>query len=305
MTVPVPPRPFARRLTHWVRRLHLYSGLFLLPWVLLYAVTAFLFNHPTAFSDQPYRSFGRAAVAGTPMQELPPARDTAERVVRALNEADPAAGYQLVEPDRSVFTREFAFATAKGNGEAHSILIEVASSTGTIRTATAAASPPAKSPFDGRKIAISDGAADRMKAALPEVLARRGLEAGEVTVTSVPDVAFLVRATDGAAWRATYNGMTGVVTGLPAGESAESPSARRFLTRLHLASGYPGHAGPRWYWALVVDAVSAAMVFWAASGLVMWWQVRAVRLAGGVCLLAGAALAAWLAAEMYGVFLPR
>ena len=51
MTVPVPPRPFARRLTHWVRRLHLYSGLFLLPWVLLVAFVAAVTGEPPEFSD--------------------------------------------------------------------------------------------------------------------------------------------------------------------------------------------------------------------------------------------------------------
>ena len=46
------PRP--RRSFSWmrlVRRVHLYSGLFLVPLVLLYGVTAFLFNHPAAFSE--------------------------------------------------------------------------------------------------------------------------------------------------------------------------------------------------------------------------------------------------------------
>src|SRR5262245_21617562 len=45
-------RPWHRPAMHWVRRLHLFSGLIMLPWVLLYGVTAFLFNHPGAFPDR-------------------------------------------------------------------------------------------------------------------------------------------------------------------------------------------------------------------------------------------------------------
>ena len=45
----------------WLRRVHLYFGLLLFPWALLYGVTAFLFNHPTAFSEQPTTTFGRAS----------------------------------------------------------------------------------------------------------------------------------------------------------------------------------------------------------------------------------------------------
>src|SRR4051794_1699015 len=36
------PRPLSRRVLHWVRRLHLFLGLFLLPWALLYGVSGFI-----------------------------------------------------------------------------------------------------------------------------------------------------------------------------------------------------------------------------------------------------------------------
>ena len=35
----------------WIRTLHLYSGLFMLPWVFLYGFTALLFNHSTWLSE--------------------------------------------------------------------------------------------------------------------------------------------------------------------------------------------------------------------------------------------------------------
>lgn len=34
------------------RRVHLYSGLILVPWVFLYGITGFLFNHPTVGTDR-------------------------------------------------------------------------------------------------------------------------------------------------------------------------------------------------------------------------------------------------------------
>lgn len=36
----------------------------------------------------------------------------------------------------------------------------------------------------------------------------------------------------------------------------------------------------RWWWAVVVDLTAGVMVFWAASGIFLWWQVRAARRAG-------------------------
>ena len=58
-------RPLHKRVAHLLRRVHLFLGLFLLPWAVLYGVTAFLFNHPAAFSDNPTVQFAK---------EPPPAR---------------------------------------------------------------------------------------------------------------------------------------------------------------------------------------------------------------------------------------
>ena len=64
---------------------------------------------------------------------------------------------------------------------------------------------------------------------------------------------------------------------------------RTFLLRMHTAHGYPYRPDGRWAWAVLVDVMAAVLVFWAASGLVMWWQVRAARRAGTVILLFSAA----------------
>lgn len=50
-----------------------------------------------------------------------------------------------------------------------------------------------------------------------------------------------------------------------------------FLERLHRRRGYEQPHLRDDLWALSVDAVVAAMVFWALSGLWMWWEMRAAR----------------------------
>jgi len=139
--------------------------------------------------------------------------------------------------------------------------------------------------------------ANRVKAAVPVVLERLGLPAGEVAGTSVPNLRFPVEA-DGATWTATCNPLAGSVTGKPAEEVAEPLSTRRFLLRLHTAHGFPGAPGPRWYWAIIVDAMAAVMVFWGLSGLLMWWQIKATR-GVGLLLTLSAALATVLVLGMH------
>jgi hypothetical protein len=310
---PPPRRPLRKRLVHALRRAHLYFGLFLVPWAVLYGVTGFLFNHPTAFADAPTCTFGPKELAGTPMADPPAPADVARAVLAHL---PPAAGrYELVEPEKARYTREFAFAVAKTDGGDVGLLFDVTSPAGTVR-----ASPPAPAPVaptltlgpkatttrTGERFVIPDALDARVRASVPTVLERTGFATGAVAVTSTPDLVF--RAADGSAVYAfTYNAHAGTVSAAPVGPEAapEGLSARRFLTRLHLASGYPHGRGAKWFWAVLVDAMAFVMVFWAGSGLLMWWQVKAARGWGLVVLLASAVAATALGFGMHAVLSPR
>jgi hypothetical protein len=330
-------QPFVRRGRTWpkaalqlLRRGHLYAGLLMLPWVILYGVTAFLFNHPTAFSDQPATSFGADAIAGTPMAYAPAPAAVAEQVVAALQARAPAGPtYTLVEPEQARYTREFAFATVKRDGTEVSVLVEVNGSGGSVRSREV---PPPKveprapfavgrGPEGGRGVApkgpprapkgedglrLPEPLHERVAATIPTVLEKTGLGPdGEVTVTSVPDLAF--RMTDGeTTWRVTYNAQTGTVAGKPADEEERTEiSARRFLLRLHTAHGYPGEPGARTAWAVVVDAMAAIMVFWGLSGVFMWWQIKATRRLGAAVLLVSLVAAVWVGFAMHEVMTAR
>jgi hypothetical protein len=80
-------------------------------------------------------------------------------------------------------------------------------------------------------------------------------------------------------------------------------SVRRFLTRLHLAHGFPGAVNWRWVWALVVDAMAFVMIFWGVSGLLMWWQIKATRRIGFVLILFSAVTATALGFGMHAMMI--
>lgn len=321
-------RPWYRLVLHNVRRAHLFCGLFLLPWVILYGITAFLFNHPSAFSDQPTATFGRSALIDTPMASPPPPTEIAAKVVDALQtRAGAEAKYTLIEPERARYTRDFAFATVKVEGQLISVLMDPAGTGGTVRSGPVAAprkvvekapfaigtpsgAPGARMGQPGRgnrggspspdTLKLDNPLNERIKAAIPAILTKTGFPTGEVTVTSVPDLAF--RMQDGEkVWEVTYNAQTGSVSGKPADAEpvGEPLSARRFLTRLHTAHGYPGEPNAKWAWAVIVDAMAFVMLFWAASGLFMWWQLKATRKAGLIVLVLSTAAAAWVGIGMH------
>jgi hypothetical protein len=63
-----------------------------------------------------------------------------------------------------------------------------------------------------------------------------------------------------------------------------------FLNRFHHRRGYQQPFAADRGMAVSVDLVVAAMLFWALSGLWMWWEMRAIRGWGLCCAAAGTGL---------------
>ena len=294
-------RPLFRDVMHVVRRVHLYSGLFMFPWVMLYGVTALFFNHPGAFPDQPRQALSLADFSGTALAEIPSPAVDAENVVAALNAKLGAEGslsdVRLALPDRARYARDRVAARVRGDGQEHAVLYDLPSGTATITTEEQ--SQEARAPFAMRGLKVPGSLAERLKAGLPAALARQGLAAEEAGVAVGTDLVFYVQA-NGRLWKANYSIQTGAVTGSPA-DGASDLSTRSFLTQLHLSHGYPPKSGVRWAWALAVDAMLASMLFWGLSGVFMWWQLKAVRTSGTLVFVVGALTATVVAVLMHGV----
>src|SRR5688500_7345090 len=124
---------------HWVRRIHLYSGLFMFPWVMLYGITALLFNHPGAFPDQPGRTLRLDEFKGTPLEEIADPAADAEKVIAALNTKFATSTavkptFRLVNPEQARYTRDRISARVRGEGQEHSVLLDLPSGTAYVNT---------------------------------------------------------------------------------------------------------------------------------------------------------------------------
>lgn len=339
-----PPKPLSKKVMQWTRRGHLFLGLFLFPWAVLYGITAFLFNHPQAFSDVPTVAFDQSALAETPLETLPQPAELAQRIVTILNERQsPNAAYQLVQPAEARFSRDLAFATVRAEGQSINVAVDLVHGGGTLRsTIDKPKVETEKAPFavggavsggpggpggagggrggrggprGGPPAGAGAGAAsgesnngpirletpwqELVKQSIPQVLEKMGYPTGAVTVTSVPDLNFLVEA-DGKIWKAVFNPVSGAVSGKPADAASDTElSLRRFLLRLHVTHGYPSSIGARWLWAIVVDLMAFTMVFWGVSGLFMWWQIKTTRGSGTVILAISAVVSVALGYAMH------
>lgn len=290
----------SRSIMQWIRRLHLYSGLFMFPWVMLYGITALLFNHPAAFPDRVQQRLGRADFVGTALEQMANPAGDAEQVVAALNakfaEANATgSSFRLAQADQARYTRDVLVARARGAGQEHSVLFDLPS--GTASVSTVKQDDGQRPPFAVRGLKVSGSLSERVKTGLPEALARKNLSADDAGISVGSSLSFLIEV-DGQLWRAIYNVQTGAVSGRPA-EAPGSLSIRQFLTQLHMSHGYPSQDVTKWCWAVAVDAMFVSMVFWGLSGLLMWWQIKAVRFAGASVLLSSLIVATLLAISMH------
>ena len=320
--LPSRQRHWGRTLMHWVRRTHLYLGLFLLPWAVLYGVTGFLFNHPMVLSDQKSQSFSQSDWNGTPLSSSLDPATIAHQVVEALKKRSSAAtDYALIEPEKATFVRELASATVKTDDRKMTIFLDVLGRGGIVYTSFAkdpvlerssfavGQAKPARQESKGKseekpgsneKLVIDTSLPEIYKQAIPKLLAKLGYPSGDVSVGLIPDLTFLMHA-DNKKWVVNYNALSGTVSGRPLETPVEGLSMRRFLTRLHQVHGYTYSLGARWVWAVFVDLMSGVMVFWGISGVFMWWQIKMTRTLGWLTLLVSTLIAALLTVGMWQV----
>ena len=329
-SIPIPSghrRRWISDVLFWIRRTHLYFGIFLFPWAVMYGVTGFLFNHPLAFSDLKARSFSQSDWSETDLAQPLSAVEIARDVVEALKKRSPeAANYKLVDPDQAAFVQEIVSASVKSEGLQTTLFFDVLGRGGSIHfSPTKENSVIEKPPFavgvssasgskntkkknslseadsqDVEKLILENPLPERYKQAIPILLTKLGYATGEVKVGFIPDLSFHLEA-DGKKWVARYNVLQGSVTGRPLDldPPGERLTVRRFLTKLHKTHAYPYSIGAQWFWAVFVDLMSGVMLFWGVSGLLMWWQIKRTRSAGLLLMIASVVIAGILTVGMW------
>jgi hypothetical protein len=280
-----------------VRRVHLFAGLLMTPWVFLYGVTGFLFNHPGAVADREVRTVGRAEVVGTALADFPTAPELADRLVEALNTTAGTPSFRSVDRNDAVYSRAL-FVTATGNGREHSVRFDPDTGEAFIRSTTASDTRPEDTWTGGTSVKLEDSPRDRLARGIPALLAKLGIAADSTVIRTPPDLICTVEE-KAQRWRIAYNLQSGAISARPANAAEGRLSTRRFLTGMHLAFTYPSRVETRWFWAVAVDAMAVAMVFWGTSGLLMWWQLKRLRRWGLVALISSAAFATLMAIGMH------
>lgn len=282
------------RVMKLVRRVHLYLGLALLPWVLLYGVTALLFNHSDWMSESVRYELSAADLAGARFEGLPEPGVVASKAFERLESMAAGSDFELLADS----ARWLGRVSLSGKSDEVSVFasLDPEGRGGSLRvTPEDDGELPAWAAGDfGDWAPMSSDERQALSNAALDLAARHHIELDSALTRRLPEVRFLVR--EGEEVYACDVALDGELDIQPA---AEVSTLRRKLLRLHVQHGDPGFNGVQRVWALVVDVMGIAMVLWGASGIVMWWTIRPTRVAGTVAMASGVVAIVVLGASLW------
>lgn len=292
MTRTMPNARNARaRTLKFVRRLHLYTGLLLLPWVIFFGLSGMLFNHPNVGEDVHGRRLAPERLRElTGFEPWPPAV-VAGAVVDGLN-ASTGRKYTLDPSFAERFSGVMVLQAPSADGR-HNLLLDLEQ--GFAILATRKARPEGERPaFAGTQLELPAYSVEAVEQRFAGLLEAEGLDAKaplKGSPRASPRLEFRVIEEDGVVWNTTYHLGNGSLEGRRS-DRWPSIGPSQLLARLHTTHHFTTTVTAKWFWALFEDLLGLAMVIWGVSGIVMWWQLKRTRTVGLVALAVALGLAA-------------
>jgi hypothetical protein len=283
-----------------IRRIHLYSGLMLLPWVLLYGVTGAMFNHQELFPEPTIQAVPASVLDNSPMTKFPSPQQFAEQVVKSLQAASNGATITLVDDHRAEFTNNMMFELHE-SGNRYVVHIDPVSRASKVFNIPHNEEQPEALLKNVHNISLSPNPLEAARSSVASVL-----KAADVDTQQNPHpfgwtkLNFLA-SVNGEPARVTYVLKDGHVD-VTRFEGQDGMTPRHFLLRLHTSHGQSPHWNGRSIWSLFVDAMAIAMVTWALSGLLMWWQIKRTRLIGAGLIAISLIMAAVMYLQMHDYY---
>lgn len=273
---PARGRSRPRRLLKLVRRVHMFAGLVLLPWLFVFGLSGVLFNHPNIGEEVHGRALAESELGSTLPRWEPTA--IAREVVDRLNARSERATHYALDATLPAELTGFTALTAPANDGQHLLLLDMEKPAGLLITRKAR---PVRDDerFERTNVVLPTHSTKQIEQRLAGLLEAQGVAALtqlRAHPKIAPELRFRVRDDDGRSWNVSYDLGSGALSGRLA-DAWPDIGLAQLLTKLHTTHHFPMRLGALWFWALFQDLLGIAMVVWALSGLLMWWQMKPTR----------------------------
>lgn len=277
----------------FIRRVHLYSGLFLLPWVLLYGASAFLFNHPRFFTNTAVETLPQPSG----LESFAKPNQLADQILAAVATNKGIEIQDLKRHEEASYPYNVHIRTY-GEKLTGRFYFDLDGDATTLerRPGTTKTQP---SSLDGHyPLALAKLDDETLRTLIEPMLQDLGSNPYRTQIRWVPDLEFTF-SYDNALWQASYDLRKAILKAQKL-EDIHGPGWRRTMLDLHKTHVYEGSMA-RILWVIIVDIMAFAMIIWGLSGAYMWWKMKKTRSMGRIVLMLSFAIAAAMIYAMYTV----
>ncbi len=247
------------------RRVHLYTGLIMVPYIFVFGLSGLIFNHPTLFSNRSLETFEMDK--GDSFKEMFP---NIEELAASITDSIIDEGI-ILNPEIENIKYSNTMILRNSNAIAdYRMQIDIPSSRVQLITLPDfAVEGPLKQGNINVDLHIDS---QNLLTKMENVLRDKGIEPGRSRVQRIPNLVFDLK-NGRKNYRVTYNMIGG-------NYRIDDLLKRDFkvsymLTNLHESHGYPvAGFSLAWLWVFFADVLATLMIVWAISGLIMWFKMK-------------------------------
>lgn len=248
------------------RRIHLYSGLFMTPFIFIFGLSGLSFNHITFLSSNRSLDYFNIAESKDFNNLFPNLEELANRIKDSLQSQRSMDNLTL----ESVGYNNTMILRNRTTEVDYRIQVDIP--TGNVQVMTL---PDfAESPTITRGQLETDYNLDQSKllSEVEKILREKGFNLGTSRVQRIPNLQIDLKNAD-TSYRVLYNMSTGSYR-------VDDLDKRTFkfnylVGNLHELHGYPlSGFSLKWLWVFFADALALLMMIWAITGLIMWFKMK-------------------------------
>ena len=259
----------------------MYTGIILVPWIILFGATGVLFNHPNLFSSKDVIKSVKSQIVKDKLElKLINSELLSSNIIDYLNYNNKN---KLHNVKNSFLDGKLIYSLNNNNGR-HYLYVNMHDLSARIESR-----PNSQKTIEPKflgKIKIDSNNFDwnRSKQKAKEIFKLAGIESTNkvnLLSRSGPKIFFNAKSVnENLEYNLVYNLIDSELSGRQSGFSNSPLGIRSTLLRLHMLHTYPDNYNFRWFWSLFVDATGVMLILWGLSGLVMWWQIKPTRILG-------------------------
>ena len=247
------------------RRVHLYAGLIMVPYIFIFGISGLIFNHPTMFSNRSIDTFKLEEGAGF-KKIFPNINELAVSITDSIIKDKLISNPNI----KNIRYSNTLILRNRNDLADYRMQVDIPSSqTQIITLPDFIIEPPIKRGNYNLDVNITS---EKLIEKMEEILKNQGIQYGKSRVQRIPNLVFDL-INKNKKFRVEYNITNGnyVIVDL----QKRDFHLNEMLVNLHQVHGYPiSGFSLTWLWVFFADILALLMIVWAVSGLIMWYKMK-------------------------------